>query len=118
LKSDYESLVEKSYAKKKQWGSPNSYIEQIPASTSGIATTNKNKEIPTSTSGMFGTWRSQLRVWRCLVCSWDLEILPFKTEGGLAPIQWYLWNLPSGCLEYQSYDGLVSVSDVFSYFYE
>jgi hypothetical protein len=51
LKSDYERLVEKSYAKKKQRGSPNSYIEQIPASTSGTATTNKNKEIPTSTSG-------------------------------------------------------------------
>jgi hypothetical protein len=42
--------VDKSYAKKKQRGSPNSYIEQIPASTSGTATTDKNKEIPASTS--------------------------------------------------------------------
>jgi hypothetical protein len=30
---------------------PNSYIEQIPVSTSGTATTDKNKEIPASTSG-------------------------------------------------------------------
>jgi hypothetical protein len=42
--------VDKSYAKKKQRGSPNSYIEQIPASTLGTATTDKNKEIPASTS--------------------------------------------------------------------
>jgi hypothetical protein len=48
LKTDYERLVDKSYAKKKQRGSPNSYIKQIPASTSGTATTDKNKEIPTS----------------------------------------------------------------------
>jgi hypothetical protein len=48
LKTDYEHSVDKSYAKKRQRGSPNSYIEQIPASTSGTATTNKNKEIPTS----------------------------------------------------------------------
>jgi hypothetical protein len=43
--------VDKSYAKKKQRGSPNSYIEQIPVSTSGTATTDKNKEIPALTSG-------------------------------------------------------------------
>jgi hypothetical protein len=43
--------MDKSYANKKQRGSPNSYIEQIPASTSGTATINKNKEIPASTSG-------------------------------------------------------------------
>jgi hypothetical protein len=48
---DYERSVDQSYAKKKQRGSPNSYIEQIPASTSGTATTYKNKEIPASTSG-------------------------------------------------------------------
>jgi hypothetical protein len=35
--------VDKSYAKKRQRGSSSSYIEQIPASTSGTAT-NKNKE--------------------------------------------------------------------------
>jgi hypothetical protein len=35
LKTDYEHLVDKSYAKKRQRGSPNSYIEQIPASMSG-----------------------------------------------------------------------------------
>jgi hypothetical protein len=51
LKMDYERSVDKSYAKKKQRGLPNSYIEQIPASTSGTATTDKNKEIPASTSG-------------------------------------------------------------------
>jgi hypothetical protein len=51
LKTDYERSVDKSYAKKKQRGSPNSYIEQIPASTSGTTTRDKNKEIPTSTSG-------------------------------------------------------------------
>jgi hypothetical protein len=45
---DYEHSVDKSYAKKRQRGSLNSYIEQIPASTSGTATTDKNKEIPTS----------------------------------------------------------------------
>jgi hypothetical protein len=45
---DYERLVDKSYAKKRQRGSPNSYIEQLPASTLGTATTDKNKEIPTS----------------------------------------------------------------------
>jgi hypothetical protein len=51
LKMDYERSVDKSYANKRQQGSPNSYIEQIPASTSGTATTNKNKEIPALTSG-------------------------------------------------------------------
>jgi hypothetical protein len=51
LKTDYERSVDKSYAKKKQRGSPNSYIEQIPVSTSGTATTDKNKEIPALTSG-------------------------------------------------------------------
>jgi hypothetical protein len=51
LKTDYERSVDKSYAKKKQRGSPNSCIEQIPASTSGTATTDKNKEIPVLTSG-------------------------------------------------------------------
>jgi hypothetical protein len=51
LKTDYERSVDKSYAKKKQRGVPNSYIEQIPASTSGNTTTDKNKEIPASTSG-------------------------------------------------------------------
>jgi hypothetical protein len=65
LKMDYEHSVDKSYAKKRQRGSPNSYIEQIPASTSGTATdknkeipasmlgttTNKNKEVPASMSG-------------------------------------------------------------------
>jgi hypothetical protein len=51
LKTDYERSVDKSYAKKKQRGSPNSYIKQIPASTSGTATTDKNKEILASTSG-------------------------------------------------------------------
>jgi hypothetical protein len=51
LKTDYERSVDKSYAKKRQRVSPNSYIEQIPASTSGTAKTDKNKEIPASTSG-------------------------------------------------------------------
>jgi hypothetical protein len=51
LKTDYEHLVDKSYAKKKQRWSPNSYIEQIHASTLATATTDKNKEIPASTSG-------------------------------------------------------------------
>jgi hypothetical protein len=51
LKTDYERLVDKSYAEKRQRGLPNSYIEQIPALTSGTATTDKNKEIPASTSG-------------------------------------------------------------------
>jgi hypothetical protein len=55
LKTDYECSVDKSYAKKRQRGSPNSYIEQIPASTSGTATTDKNKEIPASTSGTTAT---------------------------------------------------------------
>jgi hypothetical protein len=55
LKTDYERPVDKSYAKKKQRGSPNSYIEQIPASTLGTATTDKNKEIPASTSGTAAT---------------------------------------------------------------
>jgi hypothetical protein len=32
------------------------------------------------TDFMIGTWRSRLRAWRCLVCSWDLEIFPFKTR--------------------------------------
>jgi hypothetical protein len=50
LKTDYERSVDKSYAKKKQRGLPNSYIEQIPASMSGTATTNQNKEISVSTS--------------------------------------------------------------------
>jgi hypothetical protein len=50
LKTDHERLMDKSYAKKRQRGSPNSYIEQIPASTSGTAT-DKNKEVPASTSG-------------------------------------------------------------------
>jgi hypothetical protein len=31
LKTDYERSVDKSYAKKRQRGSPNSYIEEIPA---------------------------------------------------------------------------------------
>jgi hypothetical protein len=48
LNTDYEHSVDKSYAKKRQRGSPYSYIEQIPASTSGTATTDKNKELPTS----------------------------------------------------------------------
>jgi hypothetical protein len=43
--------VDKSYAKKKQRGSPNSYIEQIHVSTSGTTTIDKDKEIPASTSG-------------------------------------------------------------------
>jgi hypothetical protein len=43
LKTDYERSVDESYAKKRQRGSLNSYIEQIPASTSGTST-NKNKE--------------------------------------------------------------------------
>jgi hypothetical protein len=51
LKMDYERSVDKSYDKKKQRGLPNSYIEQIPASTSATATTDKNKEIPALTSG-------------------------------------------------------------------
>jgi hypothetical protein len=48
---DYECSVDKSYAKKKQRRSFNSYIEQIPASTSGTSTADKNKEIPALTSG-------------------------------------------------------------------
>jgi hypothetical protein len=48
LKTDYERSVEKSYAKKRQQGSPNSYIEQIPASTSGTAT--NIEQIPASTT--------------------------------------------------------------------
>jgi hypothetical protein len=55
LKTDYERSVDKSYAKKRQRGSPNSYIEKIFASTSGTATTDKNKEIPASTSGTTAT---------------------------------------------------------------
>jgi hypothetical protein len=51
LKTDYERSVEKSYAKKRQRGSSNSYIEQILASTSGTTTIDENKEIPVSTSG-------------------------------------------------------------------
>jgi hypothetical protein len=51
LKTDSERSVDKSYAKKRQRVSPNSYIEQIPASTSETTTTDKNKEIPASTSG-------------------------------------------------------------------
>jgi hypothetical protein len=51
LKTNYERSVDKSYAKKKQRGSPNSYIEPIPASTSRTATIDKNKEILASTSG-------------------------------------------------------------------
>jgi hypothetical protein len=47
---DYERSVDKSYAKKRQRGSPNSYIKQIPASTSGTATIDKIKEIPAPTS--------------------------------------------------------------------
>jgi hypothetical protein len=43
--------MDKSYAKKKQRGALNSYIEQIPASTSGTATPDKNEKIPASTSG-------------------------------------------------------------------
>jgi hypothetical protein len=50
LKTDYERSVDKSYAKKRQRRSPNSYIEQIPPSMSGTTTTYKNKEIPVSTS--------------------------------------------------------------------
>jgi hypothetical protein len=50
LKMDYEHSVDKSYVKKRQRGSQNSYIEQITMSTFGTAT-NKNKEIPMSTSG-------------------------------------------------------------------
>jgi hypothetical protein len=48
---DYERSVDKSYAKKRQRGSLNSYIEQIPALTSGTTAIDKNKEIPTSLSG-------------------------------------------------------------------
>jgi hypothetical protein len=59
LKTDYERSVDKSYAKKRQRGSLNSYIEQIPASTSGTTTTDKNKEIPTSTSGTAATNKNQ-----------------------------------------------------------
>jgi hypothetical protein len=55
LKMDYERSMDKSYAKKRQRGSPNSYVEQIPALTSGTATTDKNKEIPASTSGTAAT---------------------------------------------------------------
>jgi hypothetical protein len=51
LKTDYEHSVDNSYAKNRQQGPPNSYIEQIPASTSGTTTTDKTKEIPASTSG-------------------------------------------------------------------
>jgi hypothetical protein len=54
LKTDFERSVDKSYAKKKQRGSPNSYIEQIPASTSWTAAPDKNKEIPSSMSGTAG----------------------------------------------------------------
>jgi hypothetical protein len=49
LKTNYERSMDKSYAKKKQRGSPNSYIEQISASMSGTATTDKKKEIPAPT---------------------------------------------------------------------
>jgi hypothetical protein len=43
--------VDKSYQKKRGRGSPNSYIEQIPASTSGTATNkNKEKQIDASTT--------------------------------------------------------------------
>jgi hypothetical protein len=59
LKTDYERPVDKSYAKKKQRGSPNSYIEQIPVSTSGTATTDKNKEIPASTSGTAAPYKNE-----------------------------------------------------------
>jgi hypothetical protein len=48
----------------------------------------------------------------------SLEILPFKMRRWPSPIQWYLWNLPSIGREYRSYDGLVSVSEIFSYVYK
>jgi hypothetical protein len=48
---DYERSVDKSYAKKRQRGSLNSYTEQIPTSTSGAATPDKYKEISALTSG-------------------------------------------------------------------
>ena len=48
MKTDYERSVDKSYAKKRQRGSPNSYIEQIPVSTSGTAT--NIEQIPASTT--------------------------------------------------------------------
>jgi hypothetical protein len=50
LKTDYERSVDKSYDKKRQPGSPNSYIKQIPTSTS-VTATDKNKEIHVSMSG-------------------------------------------------------------------
>jgi hypothetical protein len=59
LKTDYERSVDKSYAKKKQRGSPNSYIEQIHASTSGTTTTDKNKEILASTSGTTAPYKNE-----------------------------------------------------------
>jgi hypothetical protein len=65
LKTDYQRSVDKSYAKKKQRGLPNSYIEQIPASTSGTATTDKNKEIPASTSGTAAQTRTRRFLRRC-----------------------------------------------------
>jgi hypothetical protein len=53
LKTDYERSVDKSYQKKRQRGSPNSYIKQIPASTSGTATNqNKEKQIDASTTNL------------------------------------------------------------------
>jgi hypothetical protein len=51
LETDYELSVDKSYSKKRHRGLPNSYIEQIPASTSGTATNkNKEKQIDASTT--------------------------------------------------------------------
>jgi hypothetical protein len=48
---DYERSVDKSYQKKRQRGSLNSYIEQIPVSMSGTSTNkNKEKQIDASTT--------------------------------------------------------------------
>jgi hypothetical protein len=51
VKTDYERSVDKPYQKKRQRGSLNSYIKQIPVSMSGTSTNkNKEKQIDASTT--------------------------------------------------------------------
>jgi hypothetical protein len=79
LETYYERSVDKSYAKKKQRGSPNSYIEQIPASTSGTATTDKNKEIPASTSGTATTNKNEKNPASMSGTARNIEQIPAST---------------------------------------
>jgi hypothetical protein len=85
FKMDYERLVDKSYQKKRQ-GLPNSYIKQIPASTSGT-TTNKNKEkqIDASTTdptnvfaGLSAEHKKQLKT--CLQKNWLMSLTSMNKQ--------------------------------------